>query len=240
MTALREAALARGAQVRAKADRPSQRRCDERAGSLPTARMHVTGLELRASDSAPGFLSFRGYASVTNAAYEMWDMFGPYTEQVAAGAFGKTLAQSGLDVPFVLQHDSLRRIARTSNGSLTLREDETGLLVEADRLDPEDPDVAYIAPKLRAGLIDEMSFRFRITAGSWSPDWSEYHIEEVDLHRGDVAIVGYGANPHTAGASLRSSDLTSLPDEALRAELARRAPASAMSRAMLALIAADL
>src|SRR5438105_2874995 len=84
-----------------------------------------------------------------------------------------------------------------AGGSLQLSEetidDTEGLLVRAPSLDPEDVDVAYIAPKLRAGLVDEMSFRFRIDAGSWSPDWTEYHIEQYDIHRGDVAIVGYGA-----------------------------------------------
>jgi phage head maturation protease len=51
-------------------------------------------------------------------------------------------------VPLVIAHDQMRRIARTTNGTLTLSVDDTGLLVEAD-LDPADADVAYIAPKLR-------------------------------------------------------------------------------------------
>jgi hypothetical protein len=55
-------------------------------------------------------------------------------------------------------------------------------------------------PKLRSGLIDEMSFAFRIEAGVWSPDYTEYRIDKVDIHRGDVAIVGYGANPFTDGS----------------------------------------
>jgi hypothetical protein len=66
--------------------------------------------------------------------------------------------------------------------------------------------VQYIEPKLRSGLIDEMSFKFRINAGSWSPDWLTYRIQDVDLNRGDVAIVGYGASPHTAGAGLLTPD----------------------------------
>jgi hypothetical protein len=68
----------------------------------------------------------------------------------------------------------------------------------------DNPYVAQITPMLRSGLIDEMSFRFMITSGRWSDDWAEYHIHAVDIHRGDVAIVGYGANPLTAGAGLRA------------------------------------
>jgi hypothetical protein len=57
-----------------------------------------------------------------------------------------------------------------------------------------------------------MSFKFRITRGEWSPDWDEFHIKEYDIHRGDVAIVGYGANPHTQGAGLRALDLPALSE----------------------------
>lgn len=206
-TPLREAAAARAAAVRAPADRPQRRRCDEDAASLAIVRAAVAGIELaeRATEDGSERLSFLGHASVTETPYEMYDMFGPYTEVVSATAFNGTLAQDGLDVPLVLDHETLRRIARTTNGTLALAVDERGLRVEAD-LDPTDADVAYIAPKLRSGLIDEMSFKFRITAGQWSPDYTEYRIEAVDIHRGDVAIVGYGANPHTAGAGLRSDE----------------------------------
>ena len=138
----------------------------------------------------------------------MYDIFGPYTEIVSAGAASQTLARADLDVPLVLQHDQMRRIARTTNGTLLLSESSDGLHVEAPTLDMGDQDVAYIVPKLRAGLIDEMSFAFRIVRGQWSPDYSEYRIEEFDLHRGDVAIVGYGANPYTeAGTRQRGVDL---------------------------------
>lgn len=208
---LEAAAEARAAGVRAPADRPSERRCSELAGSAPIVRARAERIEVRASDE-DGTLHFGGYASVYNRGYEMWDFYGPYTEDVMAGAGAASLARADLDVPLVLAHDSLRRIARTTNGTLELREDETGLAVDAPALDARDVDVAYIVPKLRSGLVDEMSFRFMITQGSWSPDWTEYHIESYDIHRGDVAIVGYGANPHTSGSGLRSQELPRLEE----------------------------
>lgn len=221
---LEAAAEARAAGVPGPSARPSERRCSELPGALPVARVRAQRLELRAAGEGDGGLSFVGFASVYNRGYEMWDMFGPYTEQVTSGAGADSLAREDLDVPLVLSHDSMRRIARTTNGSLTLSErtvdDTEGLYVEAPNLNPRDADVAYIAPKLEDGLVDEMSFRFRIDAGSWSPDWTEYHIERYDIHRGDVAIVGYGANPHTQGAGLRSSaelpDLRQLSEARLR------------------------
>lgn len=195
-----DAALARAGGMRAVADRPSERRSSPETGSPARVSVRVHDLILRASGGGTQ-LQFDGYASVTNAGYEMYDMFGPYTEEVAQGAFKSSLSRDDLDVPFVLQHDSLRRIARTTNGTLHLSEDDNGLHVLAD-LDPEDQDVQYIAPKLRSGLVDEMSFKFRINDGEWSPDWGTYRIKDVDIHRGDVAIVGYGASPHTAGSGL--------------------------------------
>jgi HK97 family phage prohead protease len=213
---LEAAAEARASQYRAPADRPSQRRSAEEAGSRPAALVRAQKIEIRAADGDSGNLHFTGFASVYARGYEMWDMFGPYTEQVNSGAGALSLAREDLDVPLVLAHDSLRRIARTTNGSLTLTEttidDVEGLLADAPELDAGDTDVAYIAPKLRTGLVDEMSFRFHINSGSWSPDWMEYHIEEYDIHRGDVAIVGYGANPHTQGAGLRGAQMVALAD----------------------------
>ena len=203
MTSIREAAAARAAGVAQRSHRPSQRRCAEAPGSRAAARGTLTGVQLREAGTS-GTLRFAGVASVTETPYEMHDMFGPYTEIVSAGAFAGTLNRADLDVPLVLDHDSLRRIARTTLGTLRLEENEAGLAVDAD-LDESDPDVAYIAPKLRAGLIDEMSFMFRIIRGAWSPDWETYRIDEVDIHRGDVAIVGFGANPFTAGAGLRAA-----------------------------------
>lgn len=190
------AAAARSQHIRQRADRPSQRRCAEHAGAR-SAALAPARIEIRESSAGAGTVEFHGHATVYERGYEMWDFWGPYTEVVSAGAGEESLARSDLDVPLVLQHQQLRRIARTTNGSLVLTEDDAGLHVLAAELDLADHDVAYIVPKLRSGLIDEMSFLFRITSGQWSPDYTEYRINRYDIHRGDVAIVGYGANPHT-------------------------------------------
>lgn len=198
---------------------PGQRRSSTGERNRVNARLvrsDVSGLEV-----AEGPLSFLGMASVTGQAYEMYDMFGPYDEEIHLGAFAESLARTDLDVPFVLGHDSMRRIARTGNdvSPLFLKEitegDVTGLEVRAPDLQRDDADVSYITPKLKSRLIDEMSFMFRVTSGRWSDDWMTYHIHAVDIHRGDVAIVGYGANPYTAGSGLRAApELPALPIQA--------------------------
>lgn len=188
------AAAARAQNIRQRCDRPSRRRCAEHHGARAAALVPAA-IEIREA-GASGVIDFSGHASAYERGYEMWDYWGPYTEIVSEGAGAESLARADLDVPLVLAHDQLRRIARTTNGTLTLTEDDAGLRVEA-ALDIADADVAYIVPKLRARLIDEMSFAFRIESGQWSPDYTEYRITRYDIHRGDVAIVGYGANPHT-------------------------------------------
>lgn len=214
MKTRKQAAEARAGQVRALADRPRQRRCAEDVAS--SARVAIRS-QLVLRESSTGGLAFEGYASITERAYEMWDWYGPYDEIVSAGAFTDTLNRADLDVPLVLQHDQLRRIARTTAGSLFLAEDDQGLRVSAPELNPDDVDVAYITPKLRSGLIDEMSFAFRIDSGQWSPDYTEFRINRVDIHRGDVAIVGFGANPYTVADLVEAA--RKAPDETARAVL---------------------
>jgi hypothetical protein len=86
----RAAALARRRQTGAPADRPRQRRCAERAGSPALARGLLHGVDLREQpDPADGTVGFRAYASVTEHPYDMWDMFGPYTETIASTAFDR-------------------------------------------------------------------------------------------------------------------------------------------------------
>lgn len=196
------AAQQRAAAMRQLTQRPSQRAADPDGAQRNVVRAPLLVPQVRAVGEKSTTLGFSGVASVFERGYVMYDAFGDYTEIVDPGAFDETLNRNDLDVTLVIGHDQIRRIARTTLGTLRLASGEEGLMVDAD-LDPADPDVAYIAPKLRSGLFDEMSFAFRIEAGQWSPDYEQFRITKVDLHRGDVSIVGWGANPATS-ASLRA------------------------------------
>lgn len=204
-----DAAAARRAAIVTRETLPGQRRCAATPGADLERMVTRARIELRDQPDT-GTVEFDGYASVYERGYEMWDWYGPYTEIVTAGAGAQSLARPDLDVPLVLQHAQLRRLARTTNGSLALSEDDTGLRTLAPALDLADHDVAYIVPKLRAQLIDEMSFAFRIIEGVWSPDYTEYRINQYDIHRGDVAIVGFGANPFTSGGLRADPDIRAL------------------------------
>jgi HK97 family phage prohead protease len=168
--------------------------------------MPFRGVELRAKPDGTGgeTLLFTGYASVTETPYEMQDWLGPYTEVIRSGAFKKTL-NDGADVPFLINHGGMT-LARTKSGTLRLSEDDTGLYTEAD-LDPASPTVQTLRSAMERGDVDEMSFAFWITRRQWSPDFEQLDILEVNLNKGDVSVVNYGANPATAGAQLNAREL---------------------------------
>lgn len=206
---LREAAAKRSTLYRARADRPQQRTSAVthagRAAASFATEFRFDGMTPDGGAWTAGELNFVGMASSTNSPYEMWDAAGPYEEVVERGAFATSLALGrNLDVPLVIEHDAIRRIARTTiaagqPGHLSLSETDKGLVCAA-LLDPADVDVQYILPKLRSGLLSEMSFRFTIDSGEWSADYSRFTIKSANLQRGDVSLVGWGANPNTSAA----------------------------------------
>lgn len=174
---------------------------DQRRGVREIRHLPFRDVELRQAADRD-MLTFTGYASVTEAPYEMADMFGPYTEIVRSGAFKKTLSE-GADVAFLINHEGMT-LARTKSGTMRLAEDDTGLHVEAD-LDPSNGLVGQVRSAMDRGDMDEMSFAFRVTRQQWSPDYDQRDILEVNLNQGDVSLVNYGANPATGGlASIRS------------------------------------
>lgn len=178
----------------------------ERPTELQRRSVPFRDVELRAKPNGSGGedLTFTGYACVTEIGYEMQDWLGPYTEVVRSGAFSKTLNE-GADVPFLVNHDGLT-LARTKSGTMQLGEDDTGLHVEA-RLDPGNSAVRDLQSAMARGDVDEMSFGFWVTRQQWSPDYDQRDILEVNLNKGDVSIVNYGANPNTAGAQLNARDV---------------------------------
>lgn len=187
----------------------------ERAsGSGQLRRAFPVTLEVRAKKGATGVSTIEGYASVTESPYEMWDMFGPYSEVLRVGAFAKTLAETP-QVQLLLNHSGLS-MAYTQAGTLRLSEDSTGLHMEAD-VNTKRSDVSDMLLALEEGSVDEMSFAFRVTRQMWSPDYDQRDIIEVDLHRGDVSVVNFGANPATSVGAMRAADFDRLGDDDARA-----------------------
>lgn len=193
---------------------------EERAKRLlgaPERRDVARPFEVRADGNT---VTLTGYASVTEVAYDVFGgpKAGGWSETIARGGFGRTLSQSP-DLHLLVNHAGLP-LARTKSGTLSLSEDKVGLAVTSP-LDLRDPDVQALRVKMERGDIDEMSFAFRANKQEWNDDYTERRILEVNLNKGDVSIVNFGANPATSGAQLRGAldMLAELGAEEMAAEL---------------------
>lgn len=186
------------------------------ANTLDLPFQHV---ELRAKPDGTGGtgITFTGYASVVEAPFTMTDWLGDYTEIMRAGSFTRTLSQNP-DVIFCLNHvwDGYP-LARTKGGTLRLSEDSVGLWTEAD-LDTNRADVYMLQSCMERGELDAMSFAFWVTQQTWSPDYDQRDILEVDMNGGDTSVVTWPANPATTGT-------TGLRSAAARAIASTRLPA---------------
>lgn len=199
--------------MRALTDAPERR-------SIPYDRV-----ELRTDDEDDNIIHFEGYAS-TFQDYEMCGgpAVGGWIERIAAPAFDKTLREKP-DLHFLINHAGMP-IARTKSGTMQLSVDNHGLKVIAD-LDKRDPDVAGLAIKMERGDMDEMSFAFRVKEQKWEAtdefrddDMALRTITEVSLHKGDVSMVNWGANPTTNGGLRSAADAVRYLAECDESELA--------------------
>ncbi len=161
------------------------------------------------AESDDNSLTFSGYAST----FEPYEIYGGpsngvgWIEQIDRRAYDATMSEKP-DLHLLINHEGMP-LARTKSGTLHLSVDDHGLKVVA-KLDRSDPDVQRLEPKMRRGDMDEMSFAFRVRAQKWEAapgfeddDQSLRTITDVNLHKGDVSIVNFGANP-TTSAEIKS------------------------------------
>jgi hypothetical protein len=143
---------------------------------------------------------------------------------VAPGAFTRAVTED--DVRFLFNHDEDTVMARTSSGTLVLAEDRHGLRVDAE-LDPHDPDVARLVPKMERGDVSQMSFAFTVSKESSEilPDGHELRTIEDVRPLWDVSAVTWPAYEGTdanlrALAEARKQNIVSQRMEQMRARLA--------------------
>jgi HK97 family phage prohead protease len=126
----------------------------------------VTFTDIEVRDAEGGGLTVSGYAAVFDSPSE--DL-GGFIEEIKPGAFRKVL-RSKPDVRFLINHDGIP-LARTTNGTLRLKEDTRGLKVEADLSDTQTS--RDFATSLKRGDVDQMSFMFRV-----EPDGREWFFPD--------------------------------------------------------------
>jgi HK97 family phage prohead protease len=177
-----------------------------------------SNLEVRADGEGNKLV---GYAAVFDSPSEPL----PWTEFVRRGAFSKTI-NDGADVRLLVDHEGVP-LARTKSGTLTLREDDKGLLVEAN-LDAANPDAAKVMSALRRGDVSQMSFAFETVKDAWSDDRRTRELREVRLF--DVSVVTYPAYEETVVA-IRNKPANDTPADTIKpSSLARRRAQIAIQR----------
>jgi HK97 family phage prohead protease len=164
-----------------------------------------------------------GYAAVFNQEVDIGGMF---REVIEPGAFKRAAKRD--DVVFLINHDGLP-LARTRSGTLKLTEDDHGLRIDAE-LDPDDPDVRAIVPKMKRGDLDKMSFAFRSEMEIWDETTEPPTRTIMEARLYDVSIVTTPAYDGTSIA-LRSLDASQKETAKRNAEAAQRRIAESKRKA---------
>jgi len=178
----------------------------------------VRSVDFRAEPSADG-LTLDGYAAVFNAETTIDSWEGQFREQIAPGAFKRSI---GMKVP-VLQFDHGQHplIGSLPIGVIrSVAEDSHGLRVRARLSD--NWLVEPVRDAIRDGAVTGMSFRFRVVSERWDQpkgDLPLRTITELDcLECGPVVWPAYSQT--SVGVRSRSA-LDALTDPEVRAEIAR-------------------
>lgn len=140
-----------------------------------------------------------GYASVFNS---MSEDLGGFREIILPGAFSNVLNN---DVRALYNHDTNYLLARTTSGTLELKEDDKGLYYRFEM-----PNTSYgndMLELFRRGDLSQSSFGFTVEKDSWRMENGQHirYIESVGSLF-DVSPVVYPAYA-AASSGLRSADL---------------------------------
>jgi uncharacterized protein len=151
----------------------------------------VEGLEVEEREGKVAIM--RGHAAVFN---QLSEDLGGFREQIVPGAFVEAIERD--DVRALVNHDSTLILGRNRAGTLKLKEDERGLLVE---IDPPDTQYARdLLVSMKRGDITQMSFGFTVKPGGqdWAKDEEGRTIRTLKkLRLFDVSPVTYPAYPQT-------------------------------------------
>jgi len=153
-----------------------------------------------------------GYASVFNS---MSEDLGGFREIILPGAFKNALND---DVRALYNHDSNYLLARTTSGTLELKEDDKGLYYRFEM-----PNTSYgndLLELYRRGDLTQSSFGFTVDKDSWRMEEGQHirYIESVSSLF-DVSAVVYPAYV-SSSSGLRSAE----PNSEGEAEEARETP----------------
>jgi len=166
-------------------------------------------LELRVKGDADPVIE--GYGALFNS--ESQDL-GGFREKIAPGAFARSI-KNNKDIMSLFNHDPSMVLGRTGNGTLTLREDKTGLHMEVKP--PNTAAARDIIEVIRRGDVTGQSFQFVTVRDSWEGLDADSDtirtLEEVRLLEvGPVVFPAYTDTKVSARALDKLGALHSEPD----------------------------
>lgn len=185
-------------------------------------------VEVRAADD-DSTVGFVGYSTSYDQPYDVYGgpEAGGWTEVMAMNSWKKTIDERD-DIRLLVNHEGIP-LARTKSGTLILTNEELGVLNEAPSLDMASPLVASVVSAMRRADMDQMSCAFRVLEQTWSPDYTERRITQVQGF--DSSIVTYPANDATLALVGASVGPTTGPSRsALALRLAREEWVAAVRR----------
>lgn len=197
----------------------------ERVKSGIEQRIAVEGLEIRAEGDG---MTLRGYAAVFNSPSQPL----PFIETIQPGAFRDSLKNDRNDIKLLWNHDTGIVLGSTRAGTLRLREDERGLLVEADL--PMTQAGKDAAISIQRGDVTAFSFGFRIPAGG--DEWasaSERVLKRVNVHEVSVGVAFPAYTATDGTANVRT--MNELSEKIIKLAELRGVSAEELTDALLAL-----
>ena len=149
----------------------------------------VTDLEIRSAEGEPE--KIRGYAAVFDKlSVPLWG----FREKIDKGAFAESIKKD--DVRALWNHDPNYVLGRNKAGTLTLEEDDKGLLIE---IDPPDTQWARdLVTSIKRKDVTQMSFGFETETDEWDRSDEKNVVRTLKKVRlFDVSPVTYPAYPQT-------------------------------------------
>lgn len=171
--------------------------------TMEIERRSVVLKELRALEPSETISEpvIEGYAAVFDSWSESLGGNEPFIEKVVKGAFEQTISQD--DIRALFNHDPNYVLGRNKAGTLSLQEDEKGLLVRI--IPPNTQWAKDLLVSIARGDISQMSFGFTVEADRWSYEEGKDVRELLKVRLFDVSPVTFPAYTQTE-CGLRSQE----------------------------------
>lgn len=170
-------------------------------------------LEVRIQETrmvSNGDMMVSGYVNMTDTlSYEL-GYVDKFVEKIAPGTFTRAInraQENGQDIDFLAEHNDTIVLASTKNGTLSLREDETGLFMEARIINTSSGRDYH--EMIKSGIITNMSFGFYAVEDDWRSvrsDLFERTVTELELFEVSAVRRPAYAASSISGRGLNLSD----------------------------------